>query len=300
MLNPQENPWLYPELIQSAEGMHLFARQALTTYLAGVHGSRRVGAEQEFSQYRSYQPGDDLRHLDWKVYARSGRLYIKEAEIHTRLFIRFVLDASASMNHQDGRWSKFNYARAMIALLALIAKQQGDLFGLYAANEQLVHNRMPVNDKTYIHRFMYELSRLKASASWPDISKLSYFPDQPDANEMLVFFTDLYQEKDELFEAIRRLKKSKNEVLVLHLLSAHELDPQKWQKPVSLRDLETGEMMQLQSEGDRRRSAENMQEFIRQSKAFLLQQGIRYAQVNMDEQPHEAVSLFLKSRLLMR
>lgn len=300
MLNPQENPWLYPELIQSAEGMHLFARQALTTYMAGVHGSRRVGVEQEFSQYRSYQAGDDLRRLDWKVYARSGRLYIKEAEIHTRLFIRFVLDASASMNYQDGRWSKFNYARAMIALLALIAKQQGDLFGLYAANEKLVHNRVPMDDKTYIHRFMYELSRLKANAKWPDISSLSYFPDQPDANEMLVFFTDLYQERDELFEAIRRLKKSKNEVLVLHLLGAHELDPQKWDKPVALRDLESGEMMQLQSAEDKRRSAENMQEFIRQSKDFLQQQGIRYVLVNMDEEPHEAVSLFLKSRLLMR
>lgn len=300
MLNPKENPWLYPELIQSAEGMHLFARQALTTYMAGVHGSRRVGVEQEFSQYRSYQPGDDLRRLDWKVYARSGRLYIKEAEVHTRLFIRFVLDASASMNHQDDKWSKFNYARAMIALLALIAKQQGDSFGLYAANEKLVHNRLPIDDKTYIHRFMYELSQLKAANSWPDISSLSYFPDQPDANEMLVFFTDLYQERDELYEAIRKLKKSKNEVLVFHLLSAHELDPQKWKKPVALRDLESGELLQLQSDEDKKSSAEKMQDFIRQSKDFLQQQGIRYSLVNMEEEPHEAVSLFLKSRLLMR
>lgn len=300
MLNPQENPWLYPELLQSAEGMHLFARQALSSYLAGVHGSRRVGMEQEFSQYRSYQPGDDLRRLDWKAYARSGRLYIKEAEVHTRLMVRFVLDASASMNHQDGRWSKFNYARALIALLALISKQQGDLFGFYAANAQLVHHRLPLNDKTYIHRFMYELSRLKAVAEWPDVRELSYFPDQPDENELLVFLTDMYQEEEELFETIRRFKRSKNEVIVFHLLGTNELNPDAWQKPVVLRDLETGEMLHLQSGEDKRRSAENMQTFVQHTKAFLLRQGIHYARVNMAEEPHEALSLFLRRRLLMR
>lgn len=300
MLNPQENPWLYPELIQSAEGMHLFARQALNSYLAGSHGSRRIGDEQEFSQYRSYQPGDDLRRLDWKAYARSGRLYIKEAEVHARVMVRFVLDASASMNHQEGSWSKFNYARALIALLSLIAKQQGDHFGLYAANAQQVHNRLPVNDKTYIHRFMYELSLLKASAHWPEVRELRYFPDQPNENELLVFFTDMYQEEEELFEAIRRFKRSKNEVLVFHLLSGLELNLQGWQKPVVLRDLESGKMLHLQSAEDRRKSAESMQEFRRQTKAFLLRQGIHYAMVNLEEAPHEALSLFLRRRLLMR
>lgn len=298
MLNPKDNPWLYPELIRSAEGMHLFARQALTSYMAGVHGSRMVGADQEFSQYKSYQAGDDLRRLDWKAYARSGRLYVKEADVQTRVFVRFVLDASASMQHRWGSWSKFDYARALIALLALICRQQSDEFGLYAANEQLVRHQLPGQDKAYIHRFFHVLSKLKPQGRWKE--GMPFFPEQPNQNEIVIFLTDMYQEEGELLEAAKRLKRSKNELIVVQLMAANELDPQKISGTVALQDLENGERLFLESAEDKRRSAESIADFLRQTKAELLSLGVSPVLAITEEPPHEVVSLFLKKRQFIR
>lgn len=298
MLNPKENPWLYPELIQSAEGLHLFARQALSSFMAGVHSSRRVGADQEFSQYRSYQPGDDLRRLDWKVYARSGRLYIKEADVQTRVSVRFVLDASASMQHTYGHWSKFDYARALIALMALMCRQQNDEFGLYAANEQLVRQQLPLQDKAYIHRFFHVLSQLKPAARW--VEEMPFFPQQPNQNEIVVFLTDMYQQKEELTQAVKRLKRGKNELIVFQLMAPNELQPEREKGAVALQDLETGEILFLESDKDKQRSAESMQEFIRQTKKSLLAAGVNPVLINTAEPPHEALRSFVKKRQSVR
>lgn len=298
MLNPKDNPWLYPELIRSAEGMHLFARQALSSYMAGVHGSRRVGAEQEFSQYKSYQAGDDLRRLDWKAYARSGRLYVKEADVQTRVLVRFVLDASASMQHRWGSWSKFDYARAVVALMALICRQQNDEFALYAANEQVVRHQLPGQDKAFIHRFFHVLSQLKPEGRWKE--GMPFFPEQPNQNEIVLFFTDMYQEEGELLDAVKRLKRSKNELIVVQLMAANELDPQKISGPVALQDLETGERLFLESAEDKKRSAESMAAFLRHTKNGLLSLGVIPVLAITEEPPHEAVSLFLKKRQMIR
>lgn len=298
MLNPKDNPWLYPELIRSAEGMHLFARQALSSYMSGVHGSRRVGAEQEFSQYKSYQAGDDLRRLDWKAYARSGRLYVKEADVQTRVLVRFVLDASASMQHRWGSWSKFDYARAVMALMALICRQQNDEFGLYAANEQVVRHQQPGQDKAYIHRFFHVLSQLKPQGRWKEGTP--FFPEQPNQNEIVLFFTDMYQEEEELLEAVKRLKRSKNELIVVQLMAANELDPQKISGTVALQDLESGERLFLESAEDKKRSADSMADFLRQTKNNLLSLGVSPVLAITEEPPHEAVSLFLKKRQMIR
>ena len=299
MPDSKENPWLYPHLARSAEGLQLFARQALSTFMSGAHASRSVGAEQEFSQYRSYQPGDDLRRLDWKLYARSGRLYVREAEVQSRLLIRFVLDASASMLHQHGRWNKFDYARALIALFAFIARRQQDDFAFFAANEQFSVQQLPGNDKGYLHRFLHVLSQLEAGGCWPSINQLPHFPAHPQKNELTIVFTDLYQEKEEWDEAIRQLQQAKNEVLVIQLMAGNELYPERWAEAVSLQDMESGEILHLQTKGDRKRSAARMQSFIQQTKAYFGDKGISHVLVNTDEEPHEAIGLFLKKRLMM-
>ena len=300
MPDPKENPWLYPHLVRTAEGLQLFARQALSTFMAGVHASRRVGPEQEFSQYRSYQPGDDLRRLDWKVYARTGRLYVREAEVQSRFFVRFVLDASASMQHQHGRWNKFDYARALIALFAFIARRQQDDFALFAANERINVQQLPANDKGYIHRFFHVLSQLETGGYWPELHQLPQFPAQPQKNELTIVFTDMFQVKEEWYEAIIRLQQAKGEVLVIQLMAENELNPEKWTEPVSLQDMESGEILHLQTSGDRKKSTESIQAFLRETKAFFTDRGIPYVLVNTNEEPHEAIGLFLKKRLMMQ
>ncbi|WP_040397852.1 DUF58 domain-containing protein, partial [Cesiribacter andamanensis] len=122
----KELSWLDPHLLSLPQGLMLFAKTALHRLEGGLHRSRSSGEEQEFSQYRAYQPGDDLRLLDWKLYARSRRLYVRQAEVPRQLQVLVILDASASMQHQSGRWSKLTYARAVAAVLGLLAHRQND------------------------------------------------------------------------------------------------------------------------------------------------------------------------------
>src|SRR5690349_16325486 len=111
--------------------------------MSGSNKSQSVGTGQEFSQYRGYEPGDDLRQLDWKMYARSERYYIKQAEIETNITVKFMIDASQSMAYAESGISKLQYAKVIAAALAYLARKQSDTFGLYSMNERGVQNMQP-------------------------------------------------------------------------------------------------------------------------------------------------------------
>ena len=135
---------LDPHLLAATRGLSLAARHLASGLLAGSHASRRVGLAREFSQYRAYQPGDDPRHIDWKLYARSDRYFVRESDVETAVTVRVILDATASMQHVDttgpaaGR-RKFDFARLLAAALAYLAQAQGDQVGLHVvADEQVI------------------------------------------------------------------------------------------------------------------------------------------------------------------
>ena len=111
--------------------LELAARIAVDGTMLGRHTSRRAGAGLEFSQYRSYQPGDDPRRIDWKLLGRSDRYFVREAEAETSLTVRLLLDATGSMGHEEAGVTKLDYARFLTAALALLAHRQGDAVGLY-------------------------------------------------------------------------------------------------------------------------------------------------------------------------
>ena len=120
-----------PQLLHALRNLPLAARRAAEGFVAGAHASRRHGGGLEFSQYRPYQPGDDLRRLDWRLAARSDKYFLRESEVDTSLTVSLVLDASASLDHRDdNHLTKLDYARLLLAALAYLAQKQGDAVGL--------------------------------------------------------------------------------------------------------------------------------------------------------------------------
>src|ERR1700710_245431 len=122
---------LDPKVLMTIKDLSLVAKTVVDGFMIGLNKSTVKGPGLEFSQYRSYQPGDDLRWLDWKMYARSDRYYIRESEIETSISIRFLMDASASMNHEDNGFTKMEFARYIAAALGCVANFQNDSVGLY-------------------------------------------------------------------------------------------------------------------------------------------------------------------------
>jgi uncharacterized protein (DUF58 family) len=156
-MNSQVKELMKPSLLNSISGLELIARVIVEGFMSGSNKSQSVGVGQEFSQYRNYQPGDDLRQLDWKMFARTERYYIKEAEIETNITVKFMLDASRSMAYSEGDVSKLQYAKVMMAALAYLARKQGDTFGLYAVNDHSIKSVLPRFEQQQFIRFLTEL-----------------------------------------------------------------------------------------------------------------------------------------------
>ncbi len=137
---------LDPKILVAIKDLNLAAKATIDGFMSGINKSTVKGQGLEFSQYRSYQPGDDLRSLDWKMFARSDRYYIRESEIETNIAVRFLVDASASMNHADGEMTKIEYARYLVASLAYLANLQGDAIGLYVFKDAGIYTMAAKQD----------------------------------------------------------------------------------------------------------------------------------------------------------
>jgi len=146
---------LDPKILLTIKDLQLAAKATIDGFMSGINKSTIKGEGLEFSQYRSYQPGDDLRQLDWKAYARSDRYYIRESEIETSITIRFIIDASGSMNHADNGYTKIDYAKYLAASLAWLAALQGDAVGLYVVRDQQFFFLDAKRDYQHMNRFYH-------------------------------------------------------------------------------------------------------------------------------------------------
>lgn len=285
---------LKPDVINTVSGLSLISRVIVDGYLSGLNRSRRVGAGLEFSQYRGYEPGDDLRLLDWKMLARSGRYYIKQSEIDTHITVKFIVDTSASMLHKEEGLSKMEYANVLIASLAHLAHSQGDAVGLLTVNNKQLETLQPATGKSHFNRFLYQLLKLKNQGSWPERITSDQLHNRSH-RELIFFITDLYEQSEEITTMITALKTSRNEVAVIHLLGKQELEfNHKGQ--VIFEDLESGEKVKVNARDARAQYVQAMESSMTIIKEKLLSSGVGYDLFTLDKHLGEALQLFLKKR----
>ncbi len=286
---------LQPKIINSLSGLSLIARVVVDGYLSGLNRSKRVGAGLEFSQYRGYEAGDDLRLLDWKMLARSGRYYIKQSEIDTHITVKFILDASKSMLHKENSITKLEYAKVLIASLATLAQNQGDRIGLFALNDESLKTVPPVLQKQQYTRFLHELSTIEGKGKWPEKSLEFDKLHDRSRKELLFFITDLHEDTAELTSKIKGLKTARNEVVVLQIMGENELEFN-YKGYVVFEDLETGAKVKVDAKSAKNEYLKAFKETMDVTKNNLLSNGIAHHLFTLDEPIGEALNLFLKQR----
>lgn len=286
---------LEPKIINSISGLSLLARVIVDGYLSGLHQSRRVGIGLEFSQYRAYEPGDDMRLLDWKMLARSGRYYVKQSEIETQITVKFIIDASKSMLHTENSLSKLDHVKVLTASLAHLAQTQGDAIGLYVLNDADIKTVRPMVRKEHYNRFLNELIEIEAQGRWPDQIDLLRQLSHRGQKELLFFITDLYESNKELTQIIRSLKTKRNEVVVLHIMGNDELEfnPRGY---VVFEDLETGEKVKVDTKTARNDYVRSLSTKMNLAQTGFLNQGIDYQLFRLNEPIAEVLQVFLKRR----
>lgn len=286
---------LDPKIMMAIKELSLAAKTTIEGFMQGINKSAVKGPGMEFSQYRSYQPGDDLRLLDWKMFARSDRYYIRESEIETNITLRLVVDASASMNHQDGAFKKIDYARYLAASLAYLGNLQGDVIGLNIFLEKEVIALPAKQDFQHLSRLFYQLEQIKPEGTFTpaDIYKPLYVAGG--TKELTIFISDLYQDTDEIFDMLDMAGTMKHEVIVFHLMSKNELELD-FKGYSNFEDLETGETIQVDQGSIRKTYLANLQTYLEQVKKRALDKRIFYRMLSTDGPLDLAIRDFLNQR----
>lgn len=283
-----------PEIVNSISGLSIISRVIVDGFLSGLNQSRRVGSGIEFSQYRGYEPGDDLRLLDWKMLARSGKYVLKQSEIDTHINVKFMLDGSASMLHTEGDLSKVDFSKIIIAALAQLAIRQGDAVGLFTLSGKTLTQLQPAVHKQHFNRLLHQLTTLENNGKWPAHIEMEQLHDKRH-KEIIFFITDLYEATSEITEVIKELKTSRNEVVVLHLMGKQELAFD-YKGHVIFEDLETGVKRKVNARDVKVTYLDALEKSIDGIKESLLMSGISYELFHLDDPIPDTLQLFLKKR----
>lgn len=284
-----------PKILMAIKDLPLAARTAVDGFMAGIHAGTLKGEGMEFSQYRSYQAGDDLRRLDWKMFARSDRYYIRESEIETSISVRLLIDASASMNHEDNGYSKIEYARLLAASLAYLAAGQHDATGLYVFKSGGVHALPLKQDHQHLSRIFHQLENIDPAGKFTDPLHYQEIFTGSLKKELLIFITDFYEEHGEISQLLTSLSSSRHEIIVFHLLGKNErtLD---YAGFTALEDLETGQKVRLDAAQVKKDYQAKLEAHIAAIRESVLKKNIFYRLIYTDQPVDQALVDFLKQR----
>ncbi|HLT75579.1 MAG TPA: DUF58 domain-containing protein [Ohtaekwangia sp.] len=284
---------LNPELLSSLNGMELIARIIVEGFMSGSNKSMSIGFGQEFAQYRGYEPGDDLRQLDWKMYARSERYFVKQSEIETNITVKLVLDASKSMAYAESL-SKFDYTKILAAAIAYLARKQGDAYGISIVNGNQFTHVHPRFEHQHFIRVLSALVDASVNGVWRNSPELENAIDHH-RKEMILLFSDLYDDDGELLRFIRQLKTKRNEVIVFHIMGRNERTLETGGN-FTFEDLETGSTRRINVAAVRDTYREKIETWIVATRNSFLERDIHYFLADMSSPVDEVLRSFIQVR----
>ncbi len=288
-----------PKILMAIKDLALAAKTTVDGFMAGIHNSNVKGVGMEFSQYRSYQAGDDLRRLDWKMFARSDRYYIRESEIETSISVRFLIDASASMNHVDGGFTKIEYARYLAASLAYLSILQGDAIGLYVFQNNNLFSLPSRRDHQHLSRIFYQLEKIDPAGKFTDRVNYKSIFSGTNKKELLIFITDYYEQNNEITKLLQSLAANKHEIIVFHLLGKNEMELD-YKGYSVLEDMETGQTIKIDATKSKKLYKERLGQRLTDVRNELLNNNIFYELMTMDQPLQKALKDFLNRRNKLR
>lgn len=289
---------LNPAVMAAIDDLSLLARTVVEGFLEGLHRSPFLGYSTEFSAYRAYTPGDDLSYIDWKVWARSDKYYVKQFEDDTNLLCQIFLDTSASMDFGKGDCNKFHYGRILAAVLAYLMTHQHDAPGLVLFGE---HARPAVPAKAARHHadeIFQVLTRLQAQGGTQIGADLFGIVQSLSRRGVAVLISDFFAAGDTALELLRQLHAQRQEVIVLHLLSPEELDFP-YQGALLLQDSETQQEMPVHAEAYRAKYLERLKQYCDAIRAECVKLEMDYQLLRTDAPLDLALIAYLERRNAM-
>ncbi|MGA9623522.1 MAG: DUF58 domain-containing protein [Bryobacteraceae bacterium] len=229
--------FLDPSTLASISGLDLVAKTVVDGFVAGLHRSPDFGFSQEFAEYRAYSQGDDLRHVDWNVFARTEKTFLKRYRGETNTQLLVLLDTSASMAYGSGAVTKLDYARFVAASLCYMAHVQRDAAGLIVFDEDVSNYVAPSTRQGQLFRLLHAIEKAEAGTRTDFAKPFAHFQNFLHRRGIVVVLSDFYERPDIIVKTIEPLRYRGNDVILFHLLDPQEIKP-KFREPVLLVDME--------------------------------------------------------------
>ena len=268
--------FLDPSVLAGISGLDLVAKTVVDGFVAGLHRSPDFGFSQEFAEYRAYSPGDDLRHVDWNVFARTERAYLKRYRGETNTLLTVLLDASSSMSYTSHKITKMDYARYIAASLFYLTTQtQRDAAGLIVFDDEVRAYIRASTRQGQLNRLLGGLENAQPRARTDYAKPLLHFQNFLRKRGMVVIISDFFESPETIVRTVEPLRYHGNEVVLFHVLDPQELKPQ-LDEPVLLIDMETEESLEVTPEYGHEEYRTKVQSHITQLKDRTRSAGMDY------------------------
>jgi uncharacterized protein (DUF58 family) len=271
---------LDPILLGRIGDLELVSRILAEGLVSGLHRSPFHGYSAEFSQYRQYRPGDDLKYVDWKLVARTDRVYTKQFRETTNTAAMLVVDTSASMAFPEGPTSKLRYAVVASAALAHLISTQGDTVGLMTETQYLPANA----GRHHLRRVLAGLSGVTGRGSWNPALLIRRAAERMGRRGLLFVFSDFYDDEDGTLIELRRASRLGHDIVVVQVISREELDFG-YRRDVEFVDLENGRRLAVNAKEARRQYLDAIAAFLERWRLRVGAEGFQY-QLMVTDTPH--------------
>lgn len=288
--------FLDPAVLARISSLDLIAKTVVDGFVAGLHRSPDFGFSQEFAEYRAYSPGDDLRHVDWNVFARTERAYLKRYRGETNSLLTILLDASSSMNYSSHTVTKIDYARFVAASLFYLAIQnQRDAAGLIVFDDEVRNYIRPSMRFGQLHRLLAGLEQAEPRARTDFGKPLHHFQQFLRRRGLVVILSDFFEPPENVIRTIEPLRFHGNEVVLFHVLDPRELEPQLGE-PVILVDSETSQRMEVTPEYAHNEYRQKIGSHIEELRSRSQGAGMDYFLLRTDKPLDSALAEYLTIR----
>jgi len=287
--------FLLPEVVSKLRRIDLKARLVVEGFLTGLHRSPFKGFSVEFAEYRQYMPGDELKRIDWKVYAKTDRFYIREYQEETNLRAYLLLDTSGSMAYKSDKISKLEYASYLAASLAYLLLKQKDSVGLVQFGTKIEKYIPPRQAGAHLTVLLNTLDKIKPGGE-TDLSKTFHqLAERIKRRGLVIIFSDLFDAKEKVIKALRHFRHRKHEVLVFHILDRNEIDFA-FAAPLVLKDLESKNELTIDPRIIRKEYQHTFDDFFNDFRRQCRESRIDYHLITTDMPFDRALFSYLEKR----
>lgn len=258
-----ESKYLNTEVLARISNLQMLARAVVEGFILGLHRSPYHGSSVEFSEYRQYTAGEEIKHIDWKVYGKTDRYYVKRFEAETNLACHILLDASGSMSYKSNEqgFSKLEYAASLAACLSYFMIGQRDATGLMLFDKDIRSTLPPRLSPTHLQRILAELDGLKAGGDTNLSTPLNAIADGLKRRGMIILISDLLDDIESLRSALSRFRFQGHDIIVFHIMDEAELKFP-FESMTEFTDLETGQQAVVSPKGMRATYMKELEKFL--------------------------------------